>query len=131
MRELLLAIVLAAPACAWTNTNSAPAKLSDSRRTMAPDGGPAWAIACTRSISECYDENARVCPHGYDILDKNNESYSSQMGAVGANGWAVANRSSTVDRISMLISCRAVTPEPAGPNGIPSAPPPAAPSAQR
>lgn len=73
---------------------------------MGPDDGPAWAIGCTRSISECCDECARVCPRGYNILDKNNEGYASRAGAVGGDGWAVANRSSTVDRISMLISCR-------------------------
>jgi hypothetical protein len=110
VRGLLLAMVLAAPACAWTN-NNAPvdqghSRFSDSHRTMAPDGGPAWAVACARTIGECYDECARVCPYGYNIIDKSNEGYVSQSGAVGGNGWAVGQGSSAIDRISMLISCK-------------------------
>ena len=97
--------MLAVPGCALTNTNlgggSEPPKLS-----MAPDGGPAWAVACTRSVSECYDECARVCPWGYKIIDKNQEGYVSRSRANGGDGWASAHSNATVDRISMLITCR-------------------------
>ena len=110
VRGLLLALVLAAPACAWTNNNAGMeqryGRFADSHKTMAPDGGPAWTVACTRSISECYDECARVCPYGYNIIDKSNEGYASQSGAASGNGWAVGQGSSTIDRVSMLISCK-------------------------
>jgi hypothetical protein len=106
---LLSALASLGPACGWTNTNlvhQSPSKLSDSRKTMAPDGTPAWAVACTRSMSECYDECARVCPRGYEILDKNEEGYASRSHAVAGDGWAHARTHASVERIAMLISCR-------------------------
>jgi len=89
---------------------------------MAPDGGPAWAVACARTIGECYDECARVCPYGYNIIDKSNEGYASHSGAVVGNGWAVGQESSTIDRISMLISCKSGWSAPATPETAPTTP---------
>jgi len=74
---------------------------------MAPDGAPAWAIACTRSVTECYDECARRCPTGYSIIDRTDEAVSSRSRAVAGDGWAAGRSRSTIDRISMLIECRA------------------------
>lgn len=130
MRTVCVAAFFLGSACAWTNTNT-PTKLSDSRRTMAPDGNPAWAIACTRSVSECYDECARVCPSGYTILDKNNEGYSSRANGVNGQGWAASQGSSTIERVSMLIECRnASSPtssRPEQPRSAPSSAGPASP----
>src|SRR4051812_28106820 len=79
------AVVLAMSSCA----TSTP--------IMGPNGAQHFNVSCPRTIENCYEEAARVCPNGYQVVDKNDNST-----LVPVNGSVVAAR-----KFSMLIECRA------------------------
>ena len=57
---------------------------------MGPDGTQHVNVKCPRDIANCYEEAAKVCPKGYDVVDKNDNNQVVPLnggGAVAAVRW--------------------------------------------
>ena len=47
------------------------------KQVMTPDGKPGYSITCNGtavSMTVCYEKAAEVCPKGYSVVDKQNQS---------------------------------------------------------
>jgi hypothetical protein len=67
-----------------------------SHAVRGPDGSQHQAISCRRSIENCWEEAARVCERGYDIVDKD-----SNITMV-----PTANGPIAVQKYNVLVRCR-------------------------
>lgn len=71
----------------------------------APSGKPGYSLKCHgwgRTIEDCYEKAAELCPHGYNIENQDNQI----QGIPQPNGGTVI-----INRSYMLISCRDKPPE--------------------
>lgn len=59
----------------------------------APDGEMHFSINCKRSITNCYEKAAELCPSGYTLADKQDETTQIPSGT-------------TVRRYNMLVKCK-------------------------
>ncbi len=85
MRTALLAIPLLFASCG-----------SSSYAVQGPDGTEHQAVSCRRSIENCWEQAAALCPGGYDVVDKD-----SDFGVV-----PTANGPVGTQKHSMMIKCR-------------------------
>lgn len=67
---------------------------------QGPNGTQAFLISCGSAVIEqCYEEAAKVCPQGYNFLDKNGNPNTVIM-PVGNSYMAVRGRN------KMLVECK-------------------------
>jgi len=69
---------------------------SSSYAVQGPDGTEHQAVSCRRSIANCWEQAAALCPSGYDIVDKDSTTdiTPTALGPVGT------------EKHSMLVRCR-------------------------
>jgi hypothetical protein len=73
-----------------------------SREVMAPDGSRAYYIECPRNQATCMDEAAELCPRGYKVIDRGENS-----GAVAQhNDFTGATTVNKTYRGTLTVKCR-------------------------
>jgi hypothetical protein len=65
--------------------------------------GPAFSVGCRRGVENCYREAARLCPTGYQVLDRWGGRPTGLV-ATGPNTAVV-----THSHEKMLVECRPAT----------------------
>lgn len=91
MKNLLLIFFVALVGCA------------NSKLVKGPNGEEAYLVKCGKAVQEkCTEKAAELCPKGYNLLDRNPDSYDDQT-KVGNAGVLEIKADTTK---TMLIQCK-------------------------
>ena len=91
MRHLLLILFVALVGCA------------NSKQVKGPNGEEAYLVKCGKAVqAKCTEKAADLCPNGYNLLDRNPDSYDDQT-KVGNAGILEIKADTTK---TMLIQCK-------------------------
>jgi hypothetical protein len=95
MRRIAALFVMVTAAC----------EPASSEQIRGPDGTMHWySVECRRSQSNCYEEAADRCPHGYEVADQGGHSGTSV--STNSNRWASTTVVTPTYNGHMLIRCK-------------------------
>lgn len=72
------------------------AACSTAQTMKLPNGKLGYYVKCPRSIQNCYEKAAEVCPKGYEVQDKTNNSKILHY----------AGTLTTVKKFEMMVQCK-------------------------